>query len=338
MSLDTRLQQLWYDRPGAAWWLLPLSALFAAVVSVRRWMFRTGIMRSVNVSRPVIVIGNLTVGGTGKTPLVIWLANTLSAQGLKVGVITRGYGGTAKQWPQRVDADSDPVLVGDEPVLIVRQTRAVVIAGPDRVADAQQAIAAGAQVLISDDGLQHYGLQRDLEWVVVDASRLFGNGRMLPAGPLREPLQRLATVNRVLVNERHGARPAVLNHPHVAYRVGLTQLRSLKTGEQRELASLRGQQVHVVTGIGNPQGFLQALREQGLKFDARILPDHARFTVDDIEFGDALQVLMTEKDAVKCAAFATGRHWAVGAEVLLDAADQVRLVDDVQKCLMARVS
>jgi tetraacyldisaccharide 4'-kinase len=162
-------------------------------------MFRVGVLRSIKVSRPVIVIGNLTVGGTGKTPLVIWLANTLTAQGYRVGVITRGYGGKARHWPQRVEADSQPDMVGDEPVLIARQTQAVVFAGPDRVAAALQAIAAGAQLIISDDGLQHYRLQRDLEWVVVDASRLFGNAHLLPAGPLREPIRRLSEVNRVLV-------------------------------------------------------------------------------------------------------------------------------------------
>jgi tetraacyldisaccharide 4'-kinase len=342
MSLDTRFQQLWYDRPRAAWWLLPFSVLFALLISVRRWMFRAGVLRSIRVSCPVIVVGNLTVGGTGKTPLVIWLANALTAHGYRVGVITRGYGGKSRHWPQRVEASSMPAIVGDESVLIAQQTQALVFAGPDRVAAAQQAIAAGAQLVISDDGLQHYRLQRDLEWVVVDASRLFGNAHLLPAGPLREPVRRLSEVSRVLVNERlggrHGAPPAALNRPHITYRVGLTQLRSLKTGEQRELATLRGQQVHVVTGIGNPQAFLQALHEQGVRFDARILPDHASFTVDDIEFGDALLVLITEKDAVKCAAFATSRHWAVGAEVLLEAADQAQLVTEVQQCLAAHAS
>jgi tetraacyldisaccharide 4'-kinase len=336
MSLDTRLQQLWYHRPGAAWWLLPLSAMFALVVALRRWLFKIGVLHSVRISRPVIVIGNLTVGGTGKTPLVVWLANTLTAQGYRVGVITRGYGGKAEHWPQKVEAGSDPALVGDEPVLIAQQTQALVVAGPDRVAAAQQAVAAGVQLVISDDGLQHYRLQRDLEWLVVDASRLFGNGHLLPAGPLREPTKRLNEVNRVLLNERSGVRTMAFERPHVRYRIGLTQLRSLATSEQRSLATLHGQ-VHVVTGIGNPRGFLQALSEHGLSFDARILSDHAAFTADDIEFGDALPVLMTEKDAVKCAVFATGRHWAVGAEVLLDPADCAQLVDDVQKCL-ARVS
>lgn len=337
MSLDTRLQQLWYERPGASLPLLPLSWLFGVIVALRRWAFQAGLLRSTKVSKPVIVIGNLTVGGTGKTPVVIWLVNTLAARGQKVGVITRGYGGKAKSWPQQVKPDSDPGLVGDEAVLIAQETHCLVFAGPNRVAAAQQAIAAGAEVLISDDGLQHYRLQRDLELVVVDASRLFGNGRLLPAGPLREPLKRLNTADMVLLNERANQRaarePPALPIPHVAFRVGLTKLRAIRSGEPRPLASLRGQQVHVVTGIGNPLAFLQALRALEVRMDARVLRDHAELTVDDIEFGDSLPVLMTEKDAVKCRRFAGTRHWAVGAEVLLDEAEQQRLLLCVQRCL-----
>ncbi|MGE0115182.1 MAG: tetraacyldisaccharide 4'-kinase [Steroidobacteraceae bacterium] len=334
MSLDARLQQLWYGRSGAAWWLLPWSWLFRLIVALRRGLFRAGLLRSVQVSKPVIVIGNLTVGGTGKTPLVIWLANTLTAQGHKVGVITRGYGGKARSWPQAVQADSDPQQVGDEAVLIARQTGALVFAGPDRVVAAEQAIAAGADVVISDDGLQHYRLQRTVELVVIDASRLFGNGRLLPAGPLREPRQRLAEADLVLLNQRISKAAPALPIPHVAYRVGLTQLRSLCTGELRPLAAMRGQQVHVVTGIGNPEAFLKSLRDVGIRLDARVLPDHTQLTVDDIEFGDALPVLMTEKDAVKCQRFAGARHWAVGAEVLFDEADQAQLLQCLQRSLV----
>ena len=335
MSLDTYLQQLWYDRPRAAWPLLPLSWLFGGMVSLRRWAFSIGLLRSTKVSKPVIVVGNLTVGGTGKTPIVIWLVNTLAAQGYQVGVITRGYGGKAKSWPQQVKPDSDPNLMGDEAVLIAQETHCLVFAGPNRVAAAEQAIAAGADVVISDDGLQHYRLQRDLEWVVVDASRLFGNGCLLPAGPLREPLQRLEIANMVLFNQRVARPPPALPIPYTTFRIALTKLRSIRSSEPRLLESLRGQQVHVVTGIGNPMSFLQALRAMGVRMDARVLRDHAELTVDDIEFGDALPVLMTEKDAVKCRRFAGTRHWAVGAEVLFDEADQQRLLECVQHCLQA---
>ena len=333
MSLDTRLQQQWYGGARASLYLLPLSWLFGLLIAFRRWAFRVGVFSSVKLSRPVIVVGNLTVGGTGKTPLVIWLANALAAQGHRVAVITRGYGGKASYWPQPVLAGSDPVLVGDESVLIAQQTTALVYAGPNRVASAQQAIQAGAELVISDDGLQHYRLQRDAELAVVDGSRLFGNGRLLPAGPLREPPSRLEEVSLVLLNQRLKRQSATLSVPHLSYRVGLTQLRSIKTGELRSLASFFSQQVHVVTGIGNPQAFLQALRELGLRLDARVFPDHASLTVDDIEFGDALPVLMTEKDAVKCRRFAGTRHWAVGAEVLLEELAQAQLLQCVNRCL-----
>ncbi len=333
MSLDTRLQKSWYVPGATKLWLLPLAWLFKAIMALRRWAFGKGWLASYKLTRPVIVVGNLTVGGTGKTPMVIWLANSLTSQGYRVGVISRGYGGKARSWPQVVLPNSEPAQLGDEPVLIAQQTNAMVYAGPDRVAAARQAIAAGAEVIISDDGLQHYRLQRDVELVVIDASRMFGNGRLLPAGPLREPQTRLQSADLVLLNQRGVTAMPPIQEPHVAYRVGLTRLRSLRSGELRELSSLRGQQVHVVTGIGNPESFINALRQHDIRLDARILPDHAALTVDDIEFGDALPVLMTEKDAVKCRRFVGARHWAVGAEVLLDAADQQRLLDCVQQAL-----
>ena len=334
-SLDTRLQRLWYDSPGAGW-LLPLSWVFGGVASLRRWAYRVGWLSSVKLGKPVIVIGNLTVGGTGKTPMVIWLVNALTAQGYRVGVVTRGYGGKSKSWPQQVKPDSDPRMLGDEAVLIARETHCLVFAGPNRVAAAEQAIDAGADVIVSDDGLQHYRLRRDVELVVVDAGRLFGNGRLLPAGPLREPQHRLASASMVLFNQRATGALPKLPIPHVTFRIGLTKLRAVSSDAPRPLASLRGQQVHVVTGIGNPLAFLQSLRALDVRIDARLLRDHAELTVDDIEFGDALPVLMTEKDAVKCRRFAGARHWAVGAEVLLENADRQRLLQCVQQCLQPR--
>jgi tetraacyldisaccharide 4'-kinase len=334
MSLDARLQRLWYDRHRPALLLLPLSWLFGRIVSLRRWAFKVGLLRSIKLDKPVIVVGNLTVGGTGKTPMVIWLVNTLAGQGYKVGVVTRGYGGKAKLWPQPVKPDSDPELFGDEAVLIARETHCLVVAGPNRVAAAQQAIAAGAEVIVSDDGLQHYRLRRDLELVVVDASRLFGNGHLLPAGPLREPLRRLETADMVLFNQRVARQPPALPIPHATFRVGLTKLRAVRSEEPRPLESLRGQQVHVVTAIGNPLAFLQALRAMDIRMDARLLRDHAELTAGDIEFADAMPVLMTEKDAVKCRRFAGAEHWAVGAEVIFDEADQARLLQCLQQHLV----
>ena len=334
------MQVIWYGHRGVAWvLLLPLSWLFGLIVALRYWAFRIGLLASVRVAKPVIVIGNLTVGGTGKTPLVIWLANALAAQNIKVAVIARGYRGAATVWPQAVTASSDPLMVGDEPVLIAQQTSALVFAGPDRVASAESAIAAGAELIISDDGLQHYRLQRDGELVVVDNSRMLGNGCLLPAGPLRESERCLRRVDLVLLNRRNETQPNTLNLPTLEFKVRLTQLRSLKTGEQRVLQSLRGLQVHVVTGIGNPQAFIAALQTHGLKVDARVLPDHAAFKLDDIQFGDALPVLMTEKDAVKCRALAvTANHWAVGAEALLDATTAAAVLRCVQQAMQRRES
>jgi len=359
MSLDARMQAIWYGRRGISWLLLwPFSCLFYLIVVMRRWAFRSGVLRSVRVNKPVIVVGNLSVGGTGKTPLIMWLANALTQQGLKVGVITRGYGGQAKSWPQFVHAASDPLEVGDEAALIAQQTQALVFSGPDRVADAEQAIAAGAQVILSDDGLQHYRLQRDCELAVIDGSRMIGNGSLLPAGPLREPVSRLKQVNLVLLNRRNAnTASAVLNgliSEHLEYTVEPTQLRSFASGalsnEWRPLDKLKGQQVHVVTGIGNPQAFIAALRGHGLNVSARLLPDHAVFKPADIEFGDGLPVLMTEKDAVKCRTFATAqddtrysaqhwaKYWIVGAEVVMEPATAAKLLATIQQTIASHAS
>ncbi len=333
MAIDLQLQRLWYGKSRLVWLLLPFSWIFGALVELRRWCFDRGLFKRFSVGIPVIVVGNLTVGGTGKTPLVIWLANSLFAQKRKVAVITRGYGGQSDQWPRRVKPGSDPVQVGDEAVLIAQQTQAIVIAGPDRVANARQAIAEGAELIISDDGLQHYRMQRDLELVVVDNSRMFGNGFLLPAGPLREPVKRLQEADLILLNQRDDSRPARLDPPSVTYRIRLVNLRALKSEAIRAVAELNGQTVHVITAIGHPQSFISALEQLGLHVDARILPDHARLSRADIEFDDDLPVLMTEKDAVKCQHIADSRHWAVTTQVQLSTVDEAQLIQCVQRAL-----
>ena len=333
MAIDLQLQRLWYGKSRLVWLLLPFSWFFGALVELRRCCFAHGLFRRFSVGIPVIVVGNLTVGGTGKTPLVIWLANTLIEQKRKVAVITRGYGGQSDHWPHRVKSGSDPVQVGDEAVLIAQQTQAIVIAGPDRVANARQAIAEGAELIISDDGLQHYRLQRDLELVVVDNSRMFGNGLLLPAGPLREPVRRLQEADLVLLNQRDDSLQTHLDQPSVTYRVRVGNLRALKSEAIRSVAELNGQSVHVVTAIGHPQSFIAAIEELGLNVDARIFPDHSRLSRADIEFGDELPVLMTEKDAVKCQHIADSRHWAVTTQVQLSTADAAQLLLFVQRVL-----
>jgi tetraacyldisaccharide 4'-kinase len=320
--MDAWLQRVWYQRSLWVWLLLPLSLLFGGIVALRRFAFQIGLLRTVRVGKPVIVVGNITVGGTGKTPLVIWLAQELSRRGLKPGVITRGYGGSSASWPAQVAPDSDPAVMGDEAVLLAQRSGAIVVAGPDRVVDAKQAIALGANVIISDDGLQHYRLARDFEIAVVDGARCFGNGNLLPAGPLRESVSRLDTVSAVVVTCRaEGVHEDVLVawQPRIA-RHRLVAAISLLTNERRSLVSFAGR-VHAVAGIGNPGAFFAALSEHGLQVDGRALADHAPITKADLHFNDVAPVFMTEKDAVKCRVLADERMWVVPIEIEIDNAE-----------------
>lgn len=326
MSADRTLQRVWYERSPLLLFLLllPLSALFALLSALRRVAFRSGLQSSVRVAKPVIVVGNISVGGTGKTPLTVWIVEFLQSRGLTVGVVTRGYGGTATSWPQDVTAQSSAAAVGDEAVLIAARTGAIVVADADRVAAANRAIALGAQVIVSDDGLQHYRLQRDAEIVVIDAERGLGNGFLLPAGPLRESASRLARVDLVVRTQRRdtggGQKGDRLDAHHE-----IREAQCIATGERRSLSAFQGARVHAVAGIGHPDAFFAMLREQGLDVDARALPDHAALEHADIDFGDAAPVLMTEKDAVKCRAFANERHWAVRLDVRFDERDRATI-------------
>lgn len=338
MGADQFLQRLWYQRKPR--WLLvlllPLSLLFAIVAAGRRAAYRSGLLRSVRVGRPVIVVGNISVGGTGKTPFVIWLAALLQAQGKHIGIILRGYGGSSSQWPRDVFADTSSDDVGDEAVLLAARTGAIVVAGPDRVAAAHRAIERGAEVVLSDDGLQHYRLARDCEIAVIDGHRGLGNRLLLPAGPLREPASRLKAVDLLVRTQRPGAAQAVdsVSAPRqVTVRARLTDAVSLVSGEKRPIETFRRTPVHAIAGIGNPQAFFSALRDAGLEVDVRPLPDHIALTRDDIQFADAAPVLMTEKDAVKSRAFADERHWAVRMESDLSESDALTVASLMDQVL-----
>jgi tetraacyldisaccharide 4'-kinase len=266
-------------------------------------------------------VGNLTVGGTGKTPLVIWLCAQLRAWGFHPGVVARGYGGNSPEWPCAVSPQSDPREVGDEPVVIFTATGCPVSVGPDRVHAARALLRTGSvNVIVSDDGLQHYRLARDIEICVVDAARRFGNGRCLPAGPLREPVSRLATVDMTIFNGEPQA-----NALHM--QVHAANLRNLATGAQISLAELpRDQTVHAVAGIGNPARFFDLLRNEGLTIIEHPFPDHHVFDAADLDFGDMqAPVLMTAKDAVKCRAFAQPWHWALDVTAQPETAFVTRL-------------
>lgn len=296
---------LWYGSHPVAWLLSPLGWLYSAASVVRREAYRAGWISSRRFSVPVLVVGNITVGGTGKTPLVIWLAEFLSQQGYRPGVVCRGHGGVGRAWPAHVGADSDPFAVGDEPVVIARRTKCPVVAGPDRVADVHQLLdGAECDVVISDDGLQHYALGRDVEIAVVDGSRGEGNGRCLPAGPLREPASRLESVDLVVASYKARA-------GEVEMGLSLSGPRTVANDHLGAFAELQTGSIHAVCGIGNPERFFACLRQQGLSLIEHAFADHHAFDAGDLSFGDSLPVVMTEKDAVKCRGFAQAHHWYV---------------------------
>jgi tetraacyldisaccharide 4'-kinase len=312
-ALRSRIEAMWYGGTGP-WWLAPLSFLYGSAMSLRGLLYRLGLRHRVRMPVPVVVVGNLTVGGTGKTPLVAWLSTQLAALGLKVAVVSRGYGGRARG-VTRVTLHSRPADVGDEPLLLARRAQATVFVGRQRVAAAKQAVADGADIVLCDDGLQHLALMRDCEIVVIDGQRGFGNGSLLPRGPLRESPRRLRRVNAVVVNGDPGPGlelPTFIADTHFTMRMRPGDAWPVSGGAPlRALASFRGTGVHAVAGIGNPQRFFDMLREAGLTLYEHPLPDHHAFKSGDLNFGDSLPVLMTEKDAVKCAAFADQRCWYV---------------------------
>lgn len=308
-------QTLWSSFGWRNGLLAPLSAVFALAVGLRRLAYRRGWLKSVAVGVPVLVVGNLTAGGSGKTPLVIWLVEWLRAQGCRPGVVSRGYGG-AVSGCARVDADSDPAWVGDEPLLIRLRTGAPVVVGQDRVAAARMLLAQhpGIDCIVSDDGLQHYRLHRDGEIAVFDAAIGVGNGWLLPAGPLREPLSRMQHVDAVVQVQREGsAAAAPLPGWRVDYQAGgVWRLAAPQT--VLPLAALPSREWLAATGIGRPEGFFDLLRQHGIAFHAQAFADHYRFAPTDLPAGGA--VLMTEKDAVKCRAFAGDDWWAVMLKVV----------------------
>lgn len=315
MSGRRPLTARWYDRRGRRPILLrPLGWLYRGVVALRRGLYRHRWLRSVRVSVPVIVVGNITVGGTGKTPLAVRLTRELQQAGWQPGIVSRGYGGSQSE-ATLLPAMPDPVRFGDEPCLLRRETRAPVAVGRDRPVAAECLVAAGVDVIIADDGLQHYRLQRDIEICVLDGERRLGNGLLLPCGPLREPVSRLQQVAFRVVNggEAEPGETRMALHGD--------QARSLSDPpQQRALTDFCGRHVHAIAGIGNPERFFSSLREQGLTVTAHPFADHHRFARRDLDFGDELPVLMTAKDAVKCSDLGLSDAWYVPVEAALPAA------------------
>lgn len=300
------LQDSWYKEMYISSFFMPISMIYDDVIRFRAFLYRIGVKKKTKLAVPVVIVGNITVGGTGKTPLILWMANLLKQQGYKPGIVSRGYGGNAEIWPQWVDEKSDPALVGDEPVLMAKHADCPIVVGPERVKSAQMLLDKTAcDIILSDDGLQHYALARDIEIIVVDGQRRFGNGYVLPCGPLRESTERLHTVDLVIVNGEAEEE----NEFSMAMEGDIAI--NLVTKEQKLLADFKWIPSHALAGIGNPKRFFDLLENKGIKIEQHAFLDHYKFTADDISFNDDKPVLMTEKDAVKCYEFATNKHWFV---------------------------
>lgn len=310
------LQNHWYRISRLQLILLPLSLVFRALVSIRRVLYRDHILSSEQLLLPVLVVGNITVGGTGKTPLTLALAQQFLERGWHPLIISRGYGGTSRQ-PRQVNENSDAKQVGDEPLLMSRRNICPVWVGKDRAATARAALQAHPQcnVVLCDDGLQHYRLQRDAEIAVIDGERGFGNGRMLPAGPLREPVSRLQAVDAVVVNGGEAAAGQYAMHLN-----GDVFYNLLDPTRMASATDFHQPKNHAVAGIGNPQRYFQHLESLGISFTPHAFPDHHPYSAADLAFADCDAILLTEKDAVKCAAFADARYWVLRVDARIDPA------------------
>lgn len=300
------LVNAWYKKSPYLYPLAPLAWAYQLGAYTKRWLYNTGVKKQIRFPIPVIVIGNITVGGTGKTPLVIALAHYLSSQGFKPGIVSRGYGGKPSFLPLHVTPDTNPLEAGDETVLIAQKTQCPVVVSPKRV-EAVKALndTYDCDVVLSDDGLQHYQMHRDIEVAVIDGERRFGNKFCLPAGPLREPVRRLKSVDFIVSQGK-------AEQGEYAMQLVAEDIYSLKDPTQAlNLKEALKTPIHAVAGIGNPDRFFIQLRKMGFDVTPHPFPDHHIYTPSDIQFNDAHMVMMTEKDAVKCQPFATSQHWCL---------------------------
>src|SRR3989344_427071 len=294
--MERFLEDIWYSRAGFwAYLLWPVSLVYQSIIFFRRKAYQWGWLKTIRFPVPVVVVGNITVGGTGETPLIIFLAKYLKERGFQPGIVSRGYGGRALPGPKAVTPTSDPKQVGDEPVLIARHTGCPLRVGPDRVACVQQLLQeTDCNLILSDDGLQHYALGRDLEIVVMDGERGVGNGFCLPAGPLRESRERLKSIDMCVVNG------GVETSQAFAMMLEPVGLFSVGGDVPVDPSSLSSPTVYAVAGIGHPQRFYDTLLGMGFAVVPHSFPDHHRFQPEDLRWPEAETVIMTEKDAVKC--------------------------------------
>jgi tetraacyldisaccharide 4'-kinase len=296
----------WSRRGFLCFLLSPIAGAYRLIIYLRHLLYKYNIKKTTKFKVPIIIIGNITVGGTGKTPLVIWLAEFLQQQGFRPGIVSRGYGSKAI-YPHEVKQDNTAAEVGDEVLLIKRRTNCPMVIAPNRVAAVRKLLTTNnCNIIISDDGLQHYALGRDLEIAVIDANKQFGNGFCLPAGPLREPIKRLQQVDLIVENGK-----SMQIFPDQPYNLAEPKL-------TKDLAEFKGKTVHAVAGIGNPQRFFTMLRNFGIDVIEHPFPDHYVFRPQDLLYDDKLMVLMTEKDAVKCQRLVNKNYWCVPVTVKFD--------------------
>lgn len=336
MSLAYRLiHRIWYERAGFSWLLLPFSALYWVITSLRRFLYRCGVLKTHRLPVPVIVVGNITAGGTGKTPIVIWLAKELRARAFSPGIVSRGYGGSGSTTPLRVDANSEPALVGDEPLLLARHSGCPVAVDSDRVRAAESLADEGADVIIADDGMQHYRLARDCEICIIDGARGLGNRRLLPAGPLRELPERLLQVDQLLVNGTMSAAGdlSVAEQNAIPFELVAEEACRLNESLTRPIKRFSGMRVHAVAGIGNPARFFDLLRGFEIEIIEHAFADHAALSLQDLEFGDDLDVFMTEKDAVKISRGVDDKFWVIPVRVAIDPALALPMIEQIHSRL-----
>lgn len=316
---------VWYGSGWQCIFFLPVSWIYSQLVKIRRFAYKHEWKQSESFTIPIIVVGNISVGGSGKTPMVIWIVELLKSAGYRPAIIGRGYKGKAGTWPQQVRVDSDPFIVGDEAVLLARRCKCPIAVGPERGASIQALLEhTDCNVIVSDDGLQHYAMQRDIEIAMVDGVRRYGNRRLLPAGPLREPLSRLDNVDFIVSN-------GIAARGEYAMLVKGLIAKNLVSEKVQGLERFSGQTVHAICGIANPDRFFAGLKKFEINLIEHAYSDHHLFKEKEVCFDDDLPVLMTEKDMVKCQRFQCQQHWFIPVQADLNKHFAPRLLALLEK-------
>ncbi len=304
--LETLIEKVWYSKNIFSLLLSPISLIYISIIYLRYTLYQLGLISITKINVPTIVIGNIVAGGTGKTPLVIWLAKHFKDKGFLPGIVSRGYGGTYLSNIELVKPTSNPLLVGDEPVIIARNTNCPVIVAKKRAKGAKKLVEKyNCNIILCDDGMQHYSLARDIEIAVIDGQRRFGNNYCFPAGPLREPKSRIFKAD--LIVSKYNARTCEHKMDYTYHQlVSLNEL-----SKTIPISDLHGMTVHAIAGINNPDHFFSYLRSHKLELIIHKFPDHYSYTEDDVKFDDNFPVVMTEKDAVKCLNYSSDKHWYI---------------------------